>query len=50
MTHGSKSDQEAETLYDIPCVWNLKDMIQMNLFTDQEKTHRLKGQIYGCWE
>ena len=26
-----------------------KDMMQMNLFTKQKQTHRLREQIYGCW-
>ena len=24
-------------------------MIQMNLFTEQKETHRLRIQIYGSW-
>ena len=32
-TELSKSDQEVEPLHDIPYMQNLKDMIQMNLFT-----------------
>ena len=28
-------------------VWNLKKMIQMNLFTKQKQTHRLRKQSYG---
>ena len=24
-------------------------MIQINLFTKQKKTHRLREQTYGCW-
>ena len=28
-------------------VWNLKKMIQMNLFTKQKQTHRLRKETYG---
>ena len=28
-------------------MWNLKKMIQMNLFTEQKQTHRLRKQTYG---
>ena len=28
-------------------MWNLKKMIQMNLFTKQKQTHRLRERIYG---
>ena len=29
-------------------IW--KAMIQMNLFTKEKQTHRLREWIYGCWE
>ena len=29
-TEWSKSEREREILYDIPYMWNLKEMIQMN--------------------
>lgn len=29
-------------LYDIPYMWPLKDMIQMNLFMKQKETHDLE--------
>ena len=32
-TKWNKSDQERQMLYDITYLWNLKKMIQMNLFT-----------------
>ena len=38
-TKWSKSDRERQ-LY-ITCMWNLKKLIQMNLFTEQKQTHRL---------
>ncbi len=28
-------------------MWNLKSMIQINLFTKQKQTHRLRKPIYG---
>ena len=33
--------------YDITYMWNLKNMIQMNLLTKQKQTHRLRKQTYG---
>ena len=41
-TELSKSDREGEIPYDIAYIWNLKKMIQMNLFTKQKQTHRLR--------
>ena len=32
---------------DITYMWNLKKMIQMNLFTKQKQTHRHRKQTYG---
>ena len=32
--------------YDITYMYNVKKMIQMNLFTKQKQTHRLRKQIY----
>ena len=40
-----KSDRERQISYDITYVWNLKKMIQMNLFTKQTLRHR--KQTYG---
>ena len=34
-------------MFDIPYMWYLKKMTQMNLFTKQKKTHRLREQTYG---
>ena len=40
--------RERVILYDIAYVQNLKKkMIQMNLFTKQKQTHRLREQTYG---
>ena len=39
------SQTESDILYDIVYMWNLKKkMIQMNLFTKQKQTHRLREQ------
>ena len=35
-TKWSKSDRERQISYDITYMWNLKKMIQMNLFTKQK--------------
>ena len=43
-TKWSKSDRERQISYDMQ---NLKKMIQMNLFTRQKQTHRLREWIYG---
>ena len=42
------SQSEKEISYDIACIWNLKKMIQMYLFTQQKETHRLGKETYGC--
>ena len=41
-TKTSKSDREGEISYDIPYMWNLKRNKQMNLFTKQKETYRLR--------
>ena len=46
-TKWSKSDIERQISYDISYMWNLRKIIQMNLFTKQKKTHRLQKQISG---
>ena len=43
----SQSGREGEILHDIPYMWNLKEMIQMNLFTKQKQTRRLRECTYG---
>ena len=48
-TKWSKSDRERQISYDIAYMWNLKKMIQMNLFTKQKQTHRLREGTYGYW-
>ena len=32
--------------YDITCMWNKKKIMQMNLFTKQKQTYRLRKQVY----
>ena len=46
-TNCSNSDRVRRISYDITYMWNLKKMIQMNLFTKQKWTHRLRKQTYG---
>ena len=46
-TKWSKSDRERQISYDIAYMWNLKKMIQMNLFTKQKQTHGHRKQTYG---
>ena len=41
------NQSEEEIAYDIACIWNLKKMIQMYLFTQQKATHRLSKETYG---
>ena len=43
-TECSKPDRERQISYDITYMWNLKKMIQMNLFTKQKQTYRLRKQ------
>ena len=40
------SDRQRQISCDITYMWNLK-MIQMNLFTKQNQTHRRSKQTYG---
>ena len=45
---GSSTEEERHTSYDITYMWNLKKMIQMNLFIKQkQKTHRERKQSFG---
>ena len=43
----SKPGRERQISYDIIYTWNIKKRIQMNLFTKQKQTHRLRKQTYG---
>ena len=38
---------QRQILYYINYTWNLKKMIQMNLFTKQKQTHRHRKQSYA---
>ena len=40
-------DRKTQTPYDVTYMWNLKKKIQMNLFTKQKQTYRLRKQVYG---
>ena len=42
-----KSDRERQLSYDITYMWDLKKMIQMNLFRKQKQTHRRRKQTYA---
>ena len=43
----SSEVRQKEKYCDITYIWNLKKMIQMNLFTKQKQTHRHRKQTYG---
>ena len=43
------SQTEKDKYHDIAYIQNLKKMIQMNLFTKQKQTHRLREWIYDYW-
>ena len=47
LTKWSKSDRERQIAYGINYMWNLKIIIQMNLFTKQKHTHKHRKQTYG---
>ena len=40
-------NEVSQISYDITYMWNL-NMMEMNLFTKQKQTPRLRGQAYGC--
>ena len=40
-------NQRRKISHDITYMWNLKKMIQMNLFTRQKQTHRHRKQTYN---
>ena len=43
----SEPDRERQISYDIAYMWNLKKMVQVNLFTKQKLSHRCRKQTYG---
>ena len=45
-TKRSKSDRERQ-IHAITCMWNLKKMVPMKLFTKQKLSHRCRKQTYG---
>ena len=45
-----KSDRERENHMISLISGILKEMIQMNLFTEQKQIHRLREGTYGCWD
>ena len=45
----SEVSQSEKVKYDITYIRNLKKKVQMNLFTKQKQTHRLRKRTYGCW-
>ena len=42
-------DRERQ-IYDITYMWNLKKMIQMNLFRKLKQTHRHRKQTYQTYQ
>ena len=46
-TKRSKSEREIQITYDITYMWNIKKMIQRNLFTKQKQAHRHRKQTYS---
>ena len=46
-TKWNKSDRETQISYDTTYMRNLKKRIQINLFTKQKQTHRLREGTYG---
>ena len=41
------NQKERSISHNIICMWNLKKMIQMNLFTRQKQTHRHRKHTYS---
>ena len=46
-TKWSKPNRERQISYDISYIWNLKEMIQMNLCAKQKWNHRHRKQTHG---
>ena len=42
-TWWNKSDRKRQIIYDIIYMWNLKNLIQMNVYTKQKETQRQKN-------
>ena len=45
-TNRSKSERERQLPYDTTYMWNLKRMIQLNLFTRQKQTQTQKTNVW----
>ena len=43
-TLSGKSDKDRQISYDITYIYNLKEMVQMNLFTKQKLSHRHRNK------
>ena len=41
------SQMQKDISYDATYMWNLKNMVQMNLFTKQKQSHRYRKPTYG---
>ena len=46
-TKWSKSDRERQISHDVTYMWNLKNKMQLTLFTKQKQTHRHGKQTHG---
>ena len=44
-TKRNKPDRERQISYDIPCMWNLKKKIQMNLFTNRHRPTDIENKL-----
>ena len=47
VTWSEVSQTERQISYDIVYMWNLKEMVQVNLFTKQKQSHRCRKQNYS---
>ena len=45
----NKLETEREISYDVPYMWNLDEMIQINFLLKQKESHRLKEQTWFPW-
>ena len=43
----SEVNQTRQISHDITYMWNLKKMVQMNLFAKEKQSHRCRKQTYG---
>ena len=47
ITLSEVSQTDKDKYHDNTYMWNLKKMVQMNLFTKHKQTHRHRKQTYG---